>query len=220
MDAGEFFKPASIYAFMAWRFPICHFLSVALSELRYIFAFDASPSLHLSSGCWYLLMHSPLAELFSLFRMSFFLYCFILSRCLFSLPSFAITFWFIFSSCIVCFAYVPFSFRPNTFMCSSSVLSFLLMVVDLLSAFPVEFPIQVLSFHSCNLVEHWVYQRLISLLHSLVHLIPWCPSLRYELIGSFFSVLTVFQSWILSDGNLVFFSYIILFTFSIFLLLK
>ena len=40
-------------------------------------------------------------------------------------------------------------FSPNLFQLSSSILSFLLLVVGFFSAFPVEFPIQVLSFCSC-----------------------------------------------------------------------
>ena len=63
--------------------------------------------------------------------------------------------------------------------CSPLVLSFSLIVADFLSLFPIEFPIQVLSFSSCSLGEHRFYHRLTSLLHRLVHLIPWCCSLRY-----------------------------------------
>ena len=56
--------------------------------------------------CWY--------NFFSLFwDIPFCLYCFILSRCLFSLPSFARTFWFISSSCIVYFNCVAFLFSPQ-----------------------------------------------------------------------------------------------------------
>ena len=42
--------------------------------------------------------------------MACFVYCFILSRYLFSYPSFTCSFWFISSSCIVCFTCVDFSF--------------------------------------------------------------------------------------------------------------
>ena len=66
------------------------------------------------------------------------------------------------SSCIVCLTCVAFfSFRPNIFLCSSSVLSFLLVVEDFLLAFPVEFPLQVLSFCSCYLEEHRFFHKLI-----------------------------------------------------------
>ena len=42
MDGSEFFKPESMYATMDWNFPIWYFLSVALCESRYIFAFGPS----------------------------------------------------------------------------------------------------------------------------------------------------------------------------------
>ena len=104
------------------------------------------------------------------------------------------------------------------FQRSVSVLSFLLIVKDFLSAFPVQFPIKVLSFCSCSLRKRRFYQRLISLSHRLVLLILRCCSLKYALIfRQFFSVsaLTIFQSWFLSDGNLVFFSDKILLNISI-----
>ena len=105
-----------------------------------------------------------------LWTILFCLYCFLQSRYLFSLPSFASTFWFISSSCIVCFTCVAF-----TFLCQRtfSILSFLLVVLDFLSAFPVEFPIQVVCFCSCSFEEHRFYNRLISFLHRLVRLVPW-----------------------------------------------
>ena len=80
------------------------------------------------------------SRIFSLFC----LYCFILFLYLYSLPTFASTFWFIFLCCIVLLGLL-FSLHPNMFLCSLSVLSFLLVVVNFLSAFPVEFPIQILS---------------------------------------------------------------------------
>ena len=60
----------------------------------------------------------------------------------------------------------PYKFRRFTF-----VLSFFL--VDFLSVFPVEFPIQVLSFCLCFLEEHGFYHRLITRLRILVRLILW-----------------------------------------------
>ena len=94
-------------------------------------------------------------------------YYFILSQNLFSLPS-ASTFWFISSSCIVCSTCIVFfSFRPNIFQYFSSVL-FVFVVVDFLSAFSIEFSIQVLSLCSCSLGEHRLYHRLISLLRLIV----------------------------------------------------
>ena len=80
-----------------------------------------------------------LVELFSLFwNVLFCLYCFILSQYLFSLPSFASSFWFISSSCFICFTCVAFFYScPNIFQCFPLVFSFLLVVIDFLSAFPV-----------------------------------------------------------------------------------
>ena len=77
-----------------------------LCSLRsYIFLQNCFVSL--SSSWWYAFVQSApyfLVELFSLFwNILFYLYCLILSRYLFSLPSFVSTFWFISSSCIVCF---------------------------------------------------------------------------------------------------------------------
>ena len=144
----------------------------------------------------------------------FCLNCFIPSWYLFSLPSFTSIFWFYSSNCIVVLLVVLFfSFRPNIFQHFSIVLSFLLVVVDFLSAFPIEFTIQVFNFWSSSFEENRFYHRLISLLHRLFHLIPWCCKLRYVvIICLFFSVstLTVFQSWFLRDVNVIFFSDIII----------
>ena len=77
------------------------------------------------------------------------LYCFILSRYLFNIPSLASTFWFISLSCIFCFDYcVAFLFSCQSVKAFFSVLSFLLEVVNFLFVFPVEFPFQILSFRS------------------------------------------------------------------------
>ena len=65
------------------------------------------------------------------------------------------------------------SFRLTMFPCSPSVLSFSL-VVDFLSAFPLEFHIHVLSFCSYSLWELWLFSWLVSLPHRLVRLISWC----------------------------------------------
>ena len=68
---------------------------------------------------------------FHCFRMScFFLYCFILCRYLFNLPSFARTFWFLSSSCIVIFSSDAFSFLflhiPASFLCFIILACFLI----------------------------------------------------------------------------------------------
>ena len=60
---------------------------------------------------------------------------FYLCRSLFNLPSFAITFWFISSSCIVIFSCVAFSFLSSVFL----VLKFLLVFVNFLSVVPILF---------------------------------------------------------------------------------
>ena len=78
----------------------------------------------------------------------------------------------------------------------SFVSSFLLVVVDFLSAFPVKFPIQVLSFCSCFFGEPRFFHRLISLLHRVIHLIIWCFSLRYVLMIRLFFP---FPPWLFSS---------------------
>ena len=110
-----------------------------------------------------------------------------------------------------------FSFRPSMLLHLSSVLSFLLVVVGFLSAFPVEFLIQVLSFCSCFLSGN---TDVFSDYFRLVHLIPLCCSLRnVSIIRLFIPFLPwlYFQSWFFSDGNLVLFSDIILLNFSLFI---
>ena len=101
------------------------------------------------SCCWYVSIHSPLdGECFSLFwNVLFCLYFFIPSPYFDSFPSFAWIFGFISSSCIFCFTWGAFEFVTYSSVLSLS--SF--FVVDFLSAFLVEFPIQVLSFCSYSL---------------------------------------------------------------------
>ena len=176
----------------------------------------------LSSSCWHDFVHFSLTCWYNFFR-GFGMSCFV---CIFypvwvffvvfilsPVPSglFPRFLLFVLLELLFSFQYVP------AFL---SVLLFLLVVVDFLSALPVEFPIQVLSFCSCFLREHRFHLRLIWLLHRLVRLIPWCFSLIYVLIIRLFfsfSVLTVSQSWFLRDGNVIFFSDIILFIISAFL---
>ena len=119
----EVFERESIYFIVAlFFFQNWHFFSVALRESICIFAFGpSSPNsfpmllidsaifimffwlpyfVPIASGCWYVFVPSPSdCFFFSLFC----LYCFILSRYLFALPSFASTFWFISFYCIVIF---------------------------------------------------------------------------------------------------------------------
>ena len=191
MDGDNSFKPVPMYAIMAWRFSIWYIFQCC-SEWRsffecfqlffhvaypFGFSFIFSSFLYFAPNIFPFIVIRSLVSLRAFSRyllVGFFSRCFgfvysVLS-CLsifFDLLSFASTFWFIFSSCIVYFRCVVFTFRPNMFKQSTSVLSFSL-VVDFLSAFPVEFPLQVLSFCSCSLEEHWFYHRLISLLHRLV----------------------------------------------------
>ena len=110
------------------------------------------------SGCWYVFVHQPPAcwknFLSLLLNILFYLYCLILFQYLFSLPSSVSTFWFIWIVLLVLIVVLLFSSRPNKFKRFSSVLSFLLVVVDFLSVFLVLFSIQVLSFYSCSFGEH------------------------------------------------------------------
>ena len=96
----------------------------------------------------------------------------------------------------------------------SFVLSFLLVIIDFLSAFPVDFAIQVLGFCSFFFLgkkKIRFFYKLISLLHRLVRLILGCLLRYVSIIRLFFSVssLIVVQFIFLRDGNVVFFSYII-----------
>ena len=130
-------------------------------------------SASLASSCWYAFVSSPSScwlNFLSLFRnVLFCLYCFTLSWYLFNLPSFASSFWFISSSCIVIFSCVAFSFLyqyiPAFFLCLIIFACF----CRFLSAFSVEFPIQIFCLHSLR--EPRFSHKLISLLHRLVYFI-------------------------------------------------
>ena len=111
-------------------------------------------------------------------------------------------------------------FCPNMFQRFSFVLSFLPVFVAFLSAFPVEFLIQILFFCSCSLRETRFSHKLILTLRRLVHLIRLCFLLVYILILDLFfsvSILIVVHSIFLCDGKVVFCSFIILFKFSKFI---
>ena len=90
-----------------------------------------------------------LVEFFSLFwNVLFSLYYFILSLYLVNLHFFASSFWFISSGCVVIFTCVAFFlFVPCS--CVFPLFYYFLLVINFLFAFPVKFPIQVLSFYSC-----------------------------------------------------------------------
>ena len=77
--------------------------------------------------------------------------------------------------------------------------------------------------YSCSgsLEAHRFYRRLISLWLESAHLIPWCCKLGYMLIICLFllvSTLTFYQSRSLRDANVVFYSTMIFFINSIFIL--
>ena len=131
-------------------------------------------SVSLASGCWYVFVSCPpncWQNFLSLFwNVLFCLYCFTLCRYLFSLPSFARTFWYISSSCTVFFFPVlSFPFSSHIFQ-DLSVLPFRPVFVDFLSGFPVELPILVLMVSSCFLGGPQFSHTLISPLHILEHL--------------------------------------------------
>ena len=86
-----------------------------------------------------------------------------------------------------------FYFRPNIFSRFSSVLACPLVDEAFLFVFPVSFPIQVLNFSSLG--EPQSFHRLISFLHRLFRLIPWCCSLRYV---SIIRLLFPFPYWLFS----------------------
>ena len=141
----------------------------------------------LSSGCGCALVHSPLFAgrlIFRCFGISYFICIVLFCLGTFCLPSFACTFWFISSSCMVCFncciAFL-FSFQPipASFLCFiifACCRRFVMCVSSRI--FHPGFEFLFVFF----LGEHRFFRRLLSLLHRLVCLIPWCCSLRYGLI--------------------------------------
>ena len=84
------------------------------------------------------------------------------------------------------FLVLPFPFCSNIFLRLSFVLSFWPVFVDILSVFPVEFPIMVLILPSCFLRVSQFFHKLISLLHTLLHIIPFYYSLIYMLVLDLF----------------------------------
>ena len=124
----------------------------------------------------------------------------------------------LFPQVVLSFLLLLFLFVPT---CSSifPVISFLPVFVAFLSAFPVEFPILVLIFYSCSLRKPQFSYKLILFLHRLVHLI-WLFFVGIYVSTWFIfsvSILIVLHSMFLSDGKVVFCSFIILFKFSKFI---
>ena len=102
MDGSEFFKPISMYAIMAWRF-----LSVAQSELRYIFGFGVSSSPSLFPCCLSirLFCYVPFVPMFCS-KIVLFPYHPVVGMCWFIHPQFPGRIFFVFfcggMSCFVC----------------------------------------------------------------------------------------------------------------------
>ena len=179
MDRSEFLNqyPCIPSAFGVFQFGT--FLSVAPSESRCIFTFgppNSFPILLIHSAVLLCSLRSPYfafkffflyhpivglsscilpllaGSIFSLFwNVLFCLHCLILSRYLFSPFSFASSFCFISSCCIDCLlVLLLFYFPLNIIRLYSSVFSFLHVFVFFVSAFPDEYPIQVITFSSCS----------------------------------------------------------------------
>ena len=82
---------------------------------------------------------------FVILEFLFCLYCLILYWDILNLPSFASTFWFISSRCIICSSCVALLFSSQHILAFFCLLKFLSVVETFLSVFPVWFPIQVLN---------------------------------------------------------------------------
>ena len=159
--------------------------------------------MHSHTTCWLIF--------FSLFWNDYFCqYCFILSRYIFYFSFFWL--YLVLFSPVVFFILLElfFFFFPSQHVSGfySRLILFACFCSFHIQSFPVEFPIQVLSFCSCYLEEHRFYHRLISLLCWLECLILWHFSLRNVLIiRLFFSfcfdcfsflamvILSSFQTW-------------------------
>ena len=137
--------------------------------------------------------------------------------CLFSLPPFTRTFWIISLSCINCFT------SADSFLSSKHVPVFflyLIIFVRFLFCYSNRISFQDFELGSCSFGLHRFYHGLILLLHRLVRLIPGYFSLRYVLIlRLFFQFLPwQFTSHVfLCNGNLMFFSDLLLFKISPFI---
>ena len=131
-----------------------------------------------ASGCSDIFVNSPAnrgKHILSLcWNALYCVYRFILSRYLFSFPSFGSNFWLFSSSCIVYFTCVGFSFlsqhAPTFYLCYiifGCCHRFLICVSSLI--FHLDFEFLFVFFW-----EHRFIHRLFSLLHKLVLLIAWC----------------------------------------------
>ena len=165
----------------------------------------------LSFTCWYVSVYSPRYALVEFFFRSFwyalyFSALFILSRYIFSLPSFTCIVWFISLSCIVYFYLCCFFLCCLKIQRSSLVLSCLLVVKFLVCVSNRKsnpgFEFQFLFF-----IETPIFYRAILFLHKLVRLFPWCTLNNVFIIRLFFQVLFFLFSSLgfVNDGNLVFF---------------
>ena len=101
------------------------------------------------SSCILLLLTGRFFSLFWNFQ--FCLQCFILFLVFLLLP----VHFGSFRRVVLFVLHVLIFFSSQFVLASSSGLSFSLDVANFLSAFPVEFPIQILCFCSCSLLEHW-----------------------------------------------------------------
>ena len=101
---------------------------------------------------------------------------------------------------------LAFPFCLFMFHCFHIVLSFWPVLVDFLSAFPVEFPFMVLFFTSCFLRWSQCSHQLISSLHRLFHLIWLYYSLNHNVVFDLFYSFPskLIHSRFLNDGKVVF----------------
>ena len=172
-------------------------------------------------GCWYILCSSPpnyWYNFLSLFwNVLFYLYCFTLCRYLFNLPSFASSFWFIFSSFIVSFSCVVFSFLfliiPASFFCFIIFACFRRFFIWVSSRnshpdFDFSFVLfeGILIFSQTNFAPVW-----ISSFNSFILFVDIYVSTWFTL---FVSALTILHSMNLYDGKVVLSLLKILFKFS------
>ena len=146
----------------------------------------------------------------------FCLYRFTLWPYLFILPSFAGTFWFISSNCIVTFSSVVFSYFsrhvPAYFTCFIIFACFRSFLISISSR--ISNPSFNFFFCLWSLKESRFSHKLILLWY--VHLSQWCFFVCVYVRSLFifsFSILIVLHSMFLTDGKVVFCLFIILFKF-------
>ena len=173
MDRSEIFEPESMYTIMAWSFPIWYFW-VLLSMNRWILSRSVLLQVFLDLLCCLSIRLISYVLSVAIFCSKIVLFlCHLvvgMSSCI--LPQLVGRIFFIVLGCLIfCIGFpyfdiffvfllflifsglfpwvvlpvLLFPFCPNMFKRFSSVLSFFLAVIDLLSAFLVEFPNQVLT---------------------------------------------------------------------------